>query len=86
MPPVRTDPYPAFNFLFEISGMAKGSFSEVSGLDFSPPPSPSANASPASPHRSFSPLLPFISPMASSMPPSVTPYSNTPSFPSISTT
>jgi hypothetical protein len=62
MPPVRTDPYPAFNFLFEISGIAKGSFREVSGLDSSPPPSPSANASWPSPHLSFSPLLPFISP------------------------
>jgi phage tail-like protein len=35
MPPVRTHPYPAFNFLVEISGIAKGSFSEVSGLDSS---------------------------------------------------
>jgi phage tail-like protein len=33
VPPVPTDPYPAFNFLVEISGIAKGSFSEVSGLD-----------------------------------------------------
>jgi phage tail-like protein len=30
MPPVRTDPYPAHNFLFEIDGIAKGSFTEVS--------------------------------------------------------
>jgi hypothetical protein len=33
MPPVRIDPYPAFNFLVEISGFAKGSFTEVWGLD-----------------------------------------------------
>jgi phage tail-like protein len=33
MPPVRTDPYPAYNFLVEIDGIAKGSFTEVSGLD-----------------------------------------------------
>ena len=33
MPPVRSDPYPAFNFLVEISGIAKGSFTEVWGLD-----------------------------------------------------
>jgi phage tail-like protein len=35
MSPVRTDPYPAFNFLVEIDGIGKGVFSEVSGLDSS---------------------------------------------------
>ena len=33
MSPARTDPYPAYNFLVEISGITKGSFCEVSGLD-----------------------------------------------------
>jgi len=32
MSPARTDPYPAYNFLVEIDGVLKGSFSEVSGL------------------------------------------------------
>src|SRR5580704_11107668 len=29
----RSDPYPAFNYLIEISGVTAGGFSEVSGLD-----------------------------------------------------
>jgi phage tail-like protein len=29
----RNDPFGAFNFLVEIDGVMKGSFSEVSGLD-----------------------------------------------------
>jgi phage tail-like protein len=30
---LRNDPYPAFNYLIEISGITAGGFSEVSGLD-----------------------------------------------------
>ena len=33
MPPVRTDPFGAFNFLVEIDGVTQAAFSEVSGLD-----------------------------------------------------
>jgi len=29
----RTDPYPSFNYLIEISGITSGGFSEASGLD-----------------------------------------------------
>ena len=32
-PPQRDDPYKAFNFIFEIDGIARAGFSEVSGLE-----------------------------------------------------